>query len=364
MKILCIHQGYELYGSDRTFLQSILAIRDKFPSAFISVKLPMKGLLSELLGNHVNEIIYGDFFVLRKSDIKQKKWKLFYGFPKAIYKAIGFIAKHDATYVNSVVVFDYLIASIFYRKKVILHVHEIPTGFARIVFSALIAMSGAKIIYNSFSTKKSYLFSSDDSEVIYNGVSDACVSVKNKTALGSLKILMIGRFNSWKGQDFLVEVVRQLPSVVSSKISIKIVGSVFEDQIHFKDKVDKLINEFKLDELIKIVSFTKNTTPLYEWADVVIVPSLKPEPFGLVAIEAMASGCAVVAANHGGLSEIVVHNETGVLFEPGSHDALAVAISFYVENRDKVISHGIAGKMRHKKYFSEDSYFDAIKNIF
>ena len=53
----------------------------------------------------------------------------------------------------------------------------------------------------------------------------------------------------------------------------------------------------------------------YDVLDISVVPSTEPEPFGLVATESMLSMKPVVAANHGGLSEIIVNNETGFFFE-------------------------------------------------
>jgi glycosyltransferase involved in cell wall biosynthesis len=58
-----------------------------------------------------------------------------------------------------------------------------------------------------------------------------------------------------------------------------------------------------------------------------VVPSIWPEPFGLVALEAGAAGKAVVAADAGGLRDIVVDGRTGLLVPPGDRGALAVALS-------------------------------------
>jgi glycogen(starch) synthase len=61
---------------------------------------------------------------------------------------------------------------------------------------------------------------------------------------------------------------------------------------------------------------------LYAAADLVVVPSLY-EPFGLVALEAMASGTPVLASDTGGLREIVDHEVTGLRFVPGAASSLA-----------------------------------------
>jgi glycosyltransferase involved in cell wall biosynthesis len=61
-------------------------------------------------------------------------------------------------------------------------------------------------------------------------------------------------------------------------------------------------------------------------AAVLVVPSVYPEPLGLVALEAMASGAIVVASATGGLVETVLDGQTGLTVTPGDPDALAGAI--------------------------------------
>jgi glycosyltransferase involved in cell wall biosynthesis len=61
-------------------------------------------------------------------------------------------------------------------------------------------------------------------------------------------------------------------------------------------------------------------------ADVVAMPSITPEPFGRVALEAQAMGRPVVAFDHGGATESIRHGETGWLAVPGDADSLAVAL--------------------------------------
>ena len=69
---------------------------------------------------------------------------------------------------------------------------------------------------------------------------------------------------------------------------------------------------------------------LYQIADVAIFPSIY-EPFGIVALEAMALGVAVVASDAGGLAEVVDREETGVVIDAGSSDSLAWGIAHVLE---------------------------------
>jgi glycosyltransferase involved in cell wall biosynthesis len=60
--------------------------------------------------------------------------------------------------------------------------------------------------------------------------------------------------------------------------------------------------------------------------DVAVVPSVQPEPFGCVVIEAMAAGTPVVGSRCGGIAEQIVHEVSGLLFVPGDAQALANAL--------------------------------------
>jgi len=73
---------------------------------------------------------------------------------------------------------------------------------------------------------------------------------------------------------------------------------------------------------------------LYRVADVAVFPSLY-EPFGIVALEAMAAGTPVVVANTGGLAEVVDAHETGLTHEPGNPESLAWAVGRILRHPDE-----------------------------
>jgi glycosyltransferase involved in cell wall biosynthesis len=78
-------------------------------------------------------------------------------------------------------------------------------------------------------------------------------------------------------------------------------------------------------------------------ATVGLVPSVWPEPFGLVAVEAMAAGVPVIASRVGGLPEVVTDGVTGLLVEPGDAASLADAIDGLLRNPDERALLGRAG---------------------
>ena len=72
----------------------------------------------------------------------------------------------------------------------------------------------------------------------------------------------------------------------------------------------------------------------------------------------------VVAANHGGLTEIVVHGQTGLLFEPQNADELANALKLLLEDSAKCEKFGLAGYNRAVEHFSLQSHVNKFETIF
>ena len=87
-----------------------------------------------------------------------------------------------------------------------------------------------------------------------------------------------------------------------------------------------------------------STLTLYAQADICVVPSIWEEPFGLVAVEAMAAGRPVVASRVGGLKEIVQDGETGFLFERGNAQELAGLLDMLLDDARLRLNLGMEGR--------------------
>ncbi len=71
---------------------------------------------------------------------------------------------------------------------------------------------------------------------------------------------------------------------------------------------------------------------IYSQADICVVPSIWAEPFGIIVLEAMSKGKAVVASNIGGLKEIIKDNETGILFKAENYSELSEILNTLLDN--------------------------------
>lgn len=101
----------------------------------------------------------------------------------------------------------------------------------------------------------------------------------------------------------------------------------------------------------------------YAAADACVIPSYY-EPFGLVAIEAMAAGTPVIASDVGGLRYSVVHNETGILVPPCNVDLLAAAIADVFADPERWKLMGEAGQQRVQSHFSVSAVAAQVHQLY
>ena len=146
--------------------------------------------------------------------------------------------------------------------------------------------------------------------------------IRNRFAHESEKILLfVGRLVPEKGLDVLI---KALPIILGNGVNAKIVAVGEGPQ---RDEYQRLANYYGFGNKILFTGHIDDWTlrALYRVADVVIVPS-SFEPFGIVALEAMAAHCPVVASAVGGLNEIVDYEGTGLKVPLNNPDALAWAM--------------------------------------
>lgn len=94
-----------------------------------------------------------------------------------------------------------------------------------------------------------------------------------------------------------------------------------------------------------------------------VAPSVWPEPFGLVALEAMAEGKPVIAARSGGLVDLVADGRTGLLVPPGDQRALGAAIRQLLEDAERRLALGRAAAA-HAQLFSAENVVPRVEQVY
>jgi glycosyltransferase involved in cell wall biosynthesis len=250
------------------------------------------------------------------------------------------------------------------HKPVVIHVREIPGPTVLRVFRLILRRSSATIVYNSEATRSCFSLGKNAEFVVYNGFRVVPLVDAPLPARRPLRLLLIGRINSWKGQDLLVEAVAGLNSEEKRNIEVKIVGDTFTGQEHFAEKVRAAIEQHGLSRHFMFEGFADDPSPFYTWADVVVIPSRRPEPFGRVAIEGMAFCRPVIGARHGGLSEIVVDQKTGWLFEPNDAASLCAVLRTLLLDPSTVRTAGRLARERFEVLFTLDTMQARLRDVF
>jgi len=156
----------------------------------------------------------------------------------------------------------------------------------------------------------------------YDDIGNDLSDFRSKFALPEEKIVLyVGRLVYEKGIHVLINAVPKVVSKVNAKFII--VGSGY-----MKEQLLNIVRSMGLEHKVLFQGFMdeKSLLKLQKCADVSVVPSLF-EPFGIVALEAMAAKSPVVASDTGGMSEIIDHDVTGVKVYPNNPDSLAWGIN-------------------------------------
>ena len=180
--------------------------------------------------------------------------------------------------------------------------------------------------------------------VVLNGTPEPPTLVPLTGRVGPLSYLVASRWNGWKGHRTLLDAWERAGAPGRLVVLGGPPGS--------GESVDvpALVRGLSRPASVEVVGEVEDTHPWLEEADVVLVPSDEPEPFGLVAIEAFARGRPVVGSSGGGLADIIEHGRTGWLFPPG--DAPALADVLRTLTREKVETAAVAARLTYEDRFT------------
>jgi glycosyltransferase involved in cell wall biosynthesis len=194
---------------------------------------------------------------------------------------------------------------------------------------------------------------------------------KARSVLGidpdALMVFYVGRFDPRKGIETLVRAVGQSHLRGNKNLKLVIGGGSRPGQSDGKerDRIEKIVGELGMSDITSFPGrLGDDILPAYyAAADVCVVPS-HYEPFGLVAIEAMASGTPVVASDVGGLQFTVVPEETGLLAPAQDEAAFAAAIDRIISNPDWRNQLGKQARVRVEEKFSWDGVAHQLSDLY
>jgi glycosyltransferase involved in cell wall biosynthesis len=137
-------------------------------------------------------------------------------------------------------------------------------------------------------------------------------------------VMLPGRLARWKGQAVLIEALALLPMP-----AVGVLVGDDQGRLGYARDLTDLARRRGVD--MRVVGHCDDMPAAYALADMVVNASTTPEAFGRVVVEAQAMGRPVVASDHGGAAETVVHGETGFLVPPGKADELAATLAMLLD---------------------------------
>jgi len=139
-------------------------------------------------------------------------------------------------------------------------------------------------------------------------------------------ILVPGRLTSWKGQEMLIEAINLTKVELGYEAFHLVILGSHQGRDLYKKKLIRITEQYRLTNQIKFIDQCKDMALAYKVSDIVISPSIEPEAFGRVAVEAQSMEKLIIASNIGGSNETIINEKTGFLFEAGDVNSLSKKI--------------------------------------
>ena len=290
------------------------------------------------------------------------------GIPRNIvemYKITRFEQPHVLQVNGFVCIQEALVAAFCYRRRFLWNLigTTIYPRFIIAMFLPVIRLASARI----FVAKKlvNYFFCNYDYWIINEPV-DTDEFNPNKIDISKLNSLrksltiekdapiigFLAFISPQKGLEYLLRGIRLVKKKYNN-VKLIVVGDAPPHQAEYYMKLKYLVSELELSENVLFLGYVKRKEiPLLLSAFDIFVSASIYEGTPVTILEAMSMGIPVVATDVGGVSEQVLNGETGILITPKNPNAIAEAIIFLLQNKDKRIEMGKKARRRIQKVFS------------
>jgi len=410
MRILLLHSSSDLYGASKIFLQTVQILQKQGHAC--EVVLSNEGPLVEALKNTGARVHVFSLGIIRRKYFSPSgiinrlaNWKSAY---KQLAKIIQ-DQKIELVYSNTTAV---LIGAWVAKKNKIphyWHVHEIieKPKFLYSTISWLMQTSSHTIICVSKAVENHWIKGNEKlaskTKLIYNGIesiqkfSQANFREVYQIPTEAIVIGMAGRIHYWKGQDYFLAMAQQMLKLEALKNStithpiaplyFIITGDAFSGYEYLVKEMQDYIKKNKLSTRVIYTGFEAQMDKFYSAIDILVLPSLQPDPLPTVVLEAMQYGIPVISTPQGGALEMITENETGIFIPMPEIDKSNNKISVSIINEGAATIFHLAhiskqtitgnitalerratmcekAKKRVAEYFSKDTFEQHIISLF
>ena len=362
--VLVAHPGAELYGSDRMLLESVAGLVDE--GCRVTVALPSSGPLVAELRARGAEVVVCRMPVLRKAAVTPRGLAaLAADAVRGLRPAWRLVRERGSAgvYVSTVTVPLWVLLGRLARRRVVLHVHEAESGAPAPVrrLLALPALAASEVLVNSRYSRDVLVGAAAPAAartvVVDNGVAGPALVPHPPRAVleGSVRLVFVGRLSPRKGPQVAVAALAELARRgVDARLVLA--GSVFPGYEWFEAALHRQVAEAGLTDRVSFLGFVPDVWQTLDAADVVLVPSVQPEPFGNAAVEGVLAARPVVVSTAGGLPEAVAEAASAQMVPPGDAVAWADAVARVVADWPAVAARAAADAAEARRRYAPERY--------
>ena len=373
MTVLFLNSSSDLYGSSRILIEVVKTYKEAgiIPVVVMSDPGPLQTHFLEL----------GITVHIQNLGILRRKYVNFSGLINRVrknFEAFRFLDQLNSEYQFELVYSNTLavLAGAHWAKRNniphIWHIHEILLGPRPLVslLRRLLDSTTPFPIVVSEAVRNHWTNQLQRSKpvVIHNGISyDQFLLPEDRNALNleiaenKVIITMVGRINPGKGQRFFLEMAKVI-SASYPQCHFLMVGDPYPGYEYVQDEIQQFILDNSLENCVTNLGFRNDIASLLNSTDIFVLPSILPDSFPTVILEAMAASCPVVATQSGGASEMVLEGETGYLIPINDLNKGVNALFSLILDPELREKFGSAGRNRVLQEFSLDSFRKNIEN--
>lgn len=345
--LVFIHPSDERYGADRMLLAMLASLPPRteveiwLPSDLDHPPMPLCTILEER-GYLVRHL---DVPILRRSDRTPRGLARLAARSRRLARELRVRAPERVYCTTTAACVAAPVARLVGVPHVISHVQEIWSRADSVALTPLLAWCQTRLAISAAVRDSLPRVFWRSTTVVPNGTPAPESFSPLDGRSGDLQFVVASRWNGWKGHETLLR-AWDLAGVPGRLVVLG--GPPLSGD---RTDVVALVAQLRRPESVHVVGEVPDPSPYLDQADIVLVPSERPEPFGLVAIEAFARGRPVIASDAGGLREVVTHGTDGWLFEPG--DAAGLSELLTGLTRDQVTVAGRAARAAFEARFTE-----------
>ncbi|MGI8714009.1 MAG: glycosyltransferase family 4 protein [Solirubrobacteraceae bacterium] len=174
-------------------------------------------------------------------------------------------------------------------------------------------------------------------------------------------VSIVGRLQPWKGQQEFLEAAARVRQAHPECRFAVVGGAILGWEGDYPARLEAQARKLGLADAV----FTGHTSEVNRWmaASDIVVNASSPEPFGLVVVEALASGCAVIAIDRGGPRDIIENGHSGLLCATREPSELARAIGRLIKDEPLRARLGHHGRSRVERDFTREAMIQRFAMI-